>query len=381
MREQQTRHISVGCLIDGSGGPVKRKVAITVDAKGEILAIGRPGDGLPSWQHSTDDLGFATVVPPLVDCSLQLGRSPAVDAPVRSFYEADAEQRRAMVERHLKYCCTHGVLAVADGDDPHGLVAPLRGRPASPNPALVTVRAAGLLVRSWRDWQRISLEEVDFLRLAYGPALAPGSSHASLVRRDSRLSREELFSILAHRGGKKAVVVANGVQAVADVLQAGCDVVEQGYGMGKDNLQRLADQGTLWLPSLVLAKNGLDSSRSGGAVCCRFSQCYAAPGKGDPGAAAYWQRMLAEQSAQVALAARLGVNMAIGTGAGAPGVLHGEAVVEEIKLMRKAGLSLEATIRCASVNGAAFLGLDRLGPLKPGARATFLVVRGGLERP
>ncbi|HHK60615.1 MAG TPA: amidohydrolase, partial [Desulfobacterales bacterium] len=67
-------------------------------------------------------------------------------------------------------------------------------------------------------------------------------------------------------------------------------------------------------------------------------------------------------------------------GAGAPGVLHGEAVVEEIKLMRKAGLSLEAAIRCASANGAAFLGLDRLGPLKPGARATFLVVRGGPQQ-
>lgn len=84
--------------------------------------------------------------------------------------------------------------------------------------------------------------------------------------------------------------MANGSQQVEEALEAGCDAIEQGYGMGEDNLRKMAEKDVLWIPSLLRAKNALDSAGSGGSVCCRFSQRYVAPGKPLPGAEALWKR-------------------------------------------------------------------------------------------
>lgn len=72
--------------------------------------------------------------------------------------------------------------------------------------------------------------------------------------------------------------------------------------------------------------------------------------------------------------------MALGTGAGSTGILHGESMLEEMKLFIKAGYSLPETIRCASENGARFFGMERLGQLAVGRRATFLITRGAVQQ-
>ncbi|KAB2887964.1 MAG: amidohydrolase family protein, partial [Desulfobulbaceae bacterium] len=214
----------------------------------------------------------------------------------------------------------------------------------------------------------------DYLRILYtagiGDAAAPSP----------RLGPDDLRFLLRQRGGRKAVVVANGRQAVAEALAVGCDAIEQGYGMGGENVRTMAAQGVLWLPGLLLAKNALDGAGSGGDVCCRFSQRYVAPGKPVPGAEAFWKKTLADQLDLLRQAGEAGVKTAIGTGAGNPGILHGESVVEEMKLFVKAGWSLAATIRCASAEGAEFFGMDGLGRLEVGRRATFLVVRGTVQQ-
>lgn len=61
---------------------------------------------------------------------------------------------------------------------------------------------------------------------------------------------------------------------------------------------------------------------------------------------------------------------------GSVGILHGESMVEEMKLFLKAGYSLEETVRCASENGARFFGMEKLGVLTVGRPATFLITRG-----
>jgi imidazolonepropionase-like amidohydrolase len=90
--------------------------------------------------------------------------------------------------------------------------------------------------------------------------------------------------------------------------------------------------------------------------------------------------MLAGQLRQLRLAGQLGVTTALGTGAGSIGILHGESMVEEMKLFIKAGFSLEETIRCASENGAGFFGMERLGMLVVDRQATFLIARGTAQQ-
>ena len=351
----QSRYISAGGLIDGSGAAGRRNVFLEI-RDGIIRAIG-PLAERPAGAGETVDLSKFTIVPPLVDCSVSLAQSPSVDPQVRmAAAEAGFAAKAALAARHLRYCHDHGVLGVAEVGEPPGLAA--HSAAAMPGTPAVDMRIA----------------DRDFLRIIYSGSI--GGQEA----RDPQPGREGLFGILQQRGGKKAVVVANGPERVAEALDAGCDAIEQGYAMGEANLARMAAMGVLWIPSVLTAQNGLLGSAGGGDVMCRFSMRYVAPGKPAPGAASFWKKMLAGQLAQLRLAKKLAVKTAVGTGAGSVGILHGESVAEEIKLFVKGGYTLEEAVRCGSVNGARFFGMEGLGELAAGRRATFLVARSAFHQ-
>jgi imidazolonepropionase-like amidohydrolase len=71
--------------------------------------------------------------------------------------------------------------------------------------------------------------------------------------------------------------------------------------------------------------------------------------------------------------------MALGTDAGSVGVRHGRAVLEELRLFSDAGLSIQETVRCATLNGARLLGLEKMGLLASGMEATLIAVNGKPE--
>lgn len=367
----ETRFIVAGSFIDGSGGEVRRNVFLQV-ADTIITGIGPAADLPLHDRQAIDDFSHCIVLPPLVDCSVSLSRSPSVDSQARlAAEEAAPTERSAMLARHLRDCHAHGVLGVADSDDATGLVAQYRegmGQGSS-----IDIRCSGPLCRS-RHSAAANPAGRDFLKIGYSNSIEDEESPYP------PLTPQDLARILEQRDGRKAVVVANGAQQVAEALAAGCDAIEQGYNMGEDNLRTMAKQGVLWIPSVLRAKNGLDGASSGGDVCCRFSTRYVAPGKPVPGAEAFWRKMLAEQLAQLRSARELGVKTAVGTGAGSVGILHGESMAEEMKLFLKAGYSLEETIRCGSENGARFFGMEKLGRLTVGRKATFLIARGTVQQ-
>ena len=363
-----TRFIVAGNFIDGSGADVRRNVFLEIK-DGCIAAIGSAANLSRNDGAAIDDFSHCTLVPALVDCSVSLSQSPSVDRQVRlSFAESGFEKIGALFERHIGYCHAHGVLGVADSDDPTALVE--RGLKGRNQGNIIAIRTSGRLCRSRQDWAADNSSAADFLKIDYS-----GNIEDEETARFQR-NHEDLCHMLRQHRGKRRVVVANVQQPVAEALAAGCDAIEQGYLMGEDNLRKMAENDVLWIPSVLRAKNALDSSSSGGDVCCRFSQRYVAPGQAAPGAEAFWKKMLADQLTQLRFARKLGVTTAVGTGAGSAGILHGESMVEEMKLFIKAGYSLEATIRCASDNGARFFGMEQLGTLTVGRKATFLITRG-----
>jgi imidazolonepropionase-like amidohydrolase len=366
------RFILAGSFIDGSGGEVRRNVFLTVQA-GIIIAIGSATD-LPRHDGAEIvDFTHCTIVPALVDCSVSLARSPAVDIRVRiATEEAGQAEKTAMVEKHILYCHAHGVLGVADSD----AITDLKEffQQGAPPGSIIDIRTAGRVCRTGQDCPSNNPAAADFLKIGYSNNIEDQESSSP------RLNHEDLCNILQHRGDKKRVVVANGRQQVEEALGAGCDAIEQGYAMGEDNLRKMAEMGVLWIPSVLRAKNALVNASSGGDVCCRFSGRYVAPGKADPGAEIFFKKMLAEQLSQLRLARKLGVTTAVGTGAGSVGILHGESMVEEMKLFIKAGYSLAETIQCASEKGARFFNMENLGTLTVGRQATFLISRGGVSQ-
>jgi len=352
----ETQFILAGNLIDGRVGDVHRNAFMAV--KGTFITALGAAAQMPCHECSAIlDLSHCTILPALVDCSVSLSRSPSLDSRVRlRAEEAGSDETTAMIARHIRYCHTHGVLGVADNGDEGSLIR--QQREVAEQRSMIDIRTAGL----------------DFLRIAYS---------GNIEERDpgrNRVAHEDLRRILLNRDGKKTVVVANGRQMVAEALAIGCDAIEQGYGMGEENLRKMAEKNVLWIPSVLRAKNALDGTGTGGDVACRFSQRYAVPGNPDPGAEAYWKKTLAGQLAQLRMAKKLGVTTAVGTGAGGVGILHGESMVEEMKLFIRAGWSLVETIRCASANGAEFFGIEDLGVLAAGRKATFLISRGTVQQ-
>jgi len=352
----RTLYIKAGSLIDGSGAPLRRKVFLAIK-NGIITGIGPLAEFPRDETITVDDLSQYTIVPALVDCSVSLSHSPSVDSKVRlAIEQAGIAEKTTLAAQHIRYCRSHGILGLAESDDSIDLLDHLKK--GMPGKISIDLRTAGR----------------DFLRIVYADILENAEPSGS------GLTPEDLRSILQQKGDRKAVVVANGQQQVKEALAAGCDAVEQGYGMGDDNLRKMADMDVMWVPSVLLAKNGLQGAGSGGDVTCRFSRGYVAPGKADPGAEAFWEKMLAGQLAQLRLARELGLKTAVGTGAGNVGILHGESMVEEMKLFTRAGWSWEEVIRSASVIGAGFFGMEDLGVLAIGRKATFLAARGTVQQ-
>ena len=319
-----------------------------------------------------------TVLPPLVDAHVHLFLSGRGDPGLRrrQLDAAPGESFRHMaarIRRHLR----RGVLAVRDGGDHGALALALRDHPGPGRPNGFALRAAG---RAWHRAGRYGG--------AFGRGLAENRRLAEAVAAEGRgidqvkiinsginsltdfgrqtspqFDPDDLKAAVAeaHRRGLPVMVHANGKQPVAEALAAGCDSIEHGFFMGEDNMGRMADRGTFWVPT------------AGTMVGCR--DVLAAGSPEADGA----RRLLDHQVAQLARARALGVTVAAGTDAGSPGVRHGRAMAVELALMAAAGYTLGEVVRCAAVNGARLLGLARPGVLRPGAPADFIAVAGPPE--
>ena len=187
-------------------------------------------------------------------------------------------------------------------------------------------------------------------------------------------SRKEAFFLVnkAHSLGLKVMAHASSDEAVQMALQAGADTIEHGYFVQQSTLEQMAEKQVPWIPTLApvalqLEKNGLLGRRQRHII------------------AATWER----QGRALLLAHRLGVPLAVGTDAGAPGVDFGRSVIKEMQLWAEAGLPLQQILRSATLEGARVMGKEKeLGRIEPGKKPCLLVVRGnlredlfGLEKP
>lgn len=347
-----TRIIKAGRLIDGSGSEVQRESFIAIK-EGIISAIGQTSDLPENSAVPIDDFSHCIILPALIDCSVSLGKSPSIEK--RDDQELSYSQQQTLLNRNIKDYHSHGVLSVMENEEIETLLEDTKKE----NQADFSI-----------DIQTAK----NILKINYS------SSIDEVNESDPTLSYSDLINIIAEKGDRKVVVIANSQEQVTEAIDAGCDAIEQGYLLSRNNLEAMAEKGILWIPSLSRAQNGLNSSATGGDVCCRFSLRYAAPGKPTPGAEEFWLEMLATHLEKLQLAVKLGVKIAAGTGAGSRGILHGESVLDEIKLFIKAGFSLEKAIEAASTNGADFCKTGGFSSISVGKPATFLITRGSVKQ-
>ncbi len=319
------------------------------------------------------DFTDCTILPGLVDAHVHLSMSGTTDPETRQWQlDADYAGMAPVISGHIRDLLAHGVVAVRDGGDHHGHVHRYRLDHGDACP--LAVRTAG---RAWHRKGRYGrlIGRFPAEGQSLGEAVSAGTDaidHLKIVNSGlnsltgfgketaPQFGAEELAAAVraASARGWPVMVHANGREPVRMAVEAGCRSIEHGFFMGEDNLKRMADRGTFWVPT------------------AGTMTAYAAtlPGGGAESDGA--RRNAEAQLEQLARARELGVRVALGTDAGSMGVFHGAGVIEEMRLLMSAGYSITEAIRCAATNGAELLNLPEAGPLKAGRSATFAAVDG-----
>lgn len=371
-----TVQLRIGWLFDGCSDSGHKDMLLTITGD-RFTAVEQYHPNLVISKDRFQDLSACMIVPPLIDCHVHLCMSGTIDQKIRQAQlTAGYEDLLPVIDRHVYHLFSHGVLAVRDGGDRGDYVHRyLAEQPGNPEMVIETPgrgfhrrerygRLIGRAVSpeetpagnyekdcgpSPARWVKVINSGLNSLK-DYARETAPQFSVAEL----SELVRA------AQRHGRKVMVHANGDEPVRRAIEAGCHSIEHGFFMGGDNLKRMADAGVFWVPTLYTMK----AYRNNLAFVSASAD------------AQVLDATIGQQLEQLALARELGVRVAVGSDSGSLGVLHGESLVEEIKLYRQVGFSMGEVMRCVSANGAELLGLADFGRISTGTKASFLIARG-----
>lgn len=315
------------------------------------------------------DFSHLTLLPGLIDCHIHL----ALDGV--DFQQATAQWERpedleVRISLELERYLANGVLVVRDGGDRPGI-------------ALRTAKA--LQEGKLNGPQILASGQAITRKGKYGYFLGAGinspAEAGEFMERQAGLGVSQIkivtsgivsfseygrvgplqFSLaelgymvdIAHQLGLKVMAHASSEEAVITCLQAGVDSIEHGYFLSTDSLKAMAHQGVAWLPTVVPVANQVLKAN------CRAGYTL--------GQVEVISRTYREHQEKLNLAHHLGVPLAIGTDAGASGVLHGYAHLEEMQLFAEAGLDTVTVLQAATSQAAKVLGLEkRYGTIAPG---------------
>ncbi|MBU0943912.1 MAG: amidohydrolase family protein [Proteobacteria bacterium] len=369
------RYIKVGWLVDGSGRAIQEQMLLTVK-NGVFTDIDRYEEPNGLDPAIVTDLSLCTILPPFVDCHVHLCMSGTTDQDARKQQlTADYAAIRPRIAEHLHDHFSHGVLAIRDGGDRQGHALRYKNETVAARKEPLILQVAG---RAWHKKGRYGAligrycQNNESLSSAFSRE-NDSIDHVKLVnsglnslrvfghQTSPQFSADEIRELIiqAHLRGKKVMVHANGQLPVRLALEAGCDSIEHGFFMGRDNLKLMAEMKTTWVPTAFTMKSYADTLEPHDTQIER----------------SVVEKNLQHQLKQISLARDFGVPIALGTDAGSKGVLHGESVGEELKLLMKAGCSMPEAVRCATCNGAKLLGIEEIGLIAKGKPANFLVIR------
>lgn len=129
------------------------------------------------------------------------------------------------------------------------------------------------------------------------------------------LEKEEIrwMTEIAHEEGLSVMSHTNGAENVIRAAEAGVDSVEHGNFQNAESVQALSEYKVIWVPTTVTVKNLIG--------CGRFQD-------------QVLKEIYADVCNNIRLARQAGVQLALGSDAGAYCVHHGSGIVEELESFR-----------------------------------------------
>ncbi len=375
--------IFAGWLIDGTGKPALKNVIIKIEKGAVVKIVKSDSESKIHFQKTAKgyaDFSDYTVLPALVDSHVHLSMSGTPDLKVRQHQlEADFEEIKPVIDAHIYNHMSYGIVAVRDGGDHLGHAMRYRNQCFDFQKMPLHMKVAGkawkrqgrygkLIGRSPQKGETLAeaiqkeLLELYPIRPDHIKIVNSGINSLKKFGKQTlpQFSLEEMKEAVkvAQDHDLPVMVHANGYEPVKIAVESGCRSVEHGFFIGEDNFKRMADYGTCWVPTACTMKAYANTLQPESPEACAA------------------RKYLEHQLNQMALAKKLGVQMAVGTDAGSMGVNHGHAIIEELRLFMEAGFSLEQALSCSSKNGAHLLGMENSEHFSVSNSVSFFAVKG-----
>lgn len=330
---------------------------------GRVVSLG-DSTGTVSSYVDVIDLEKCYLLPGLVDAHVHLALN-AYNLPEAIDSWRDEASTRNRVAGVLQRFLEAGVTRVRDGGDAAGIGSMARKMVEDEGFLGPHIEACGYAVYKKGQYGEFlgpgasSLEEI-FQQV---DKIAKYTRHLKICQSgivsfktyghvgEPQFSLEELTKIVgyAHEKGLLVMAHASGPEAVEIAVKARVGTIEHGYYLSEDQIKLMAEQGTIWVPTLSPLANLVDN-----------------PEFLYPGADLDLIRGAVEdQKSKIAMAYGEGVKIAVGTDAGAVGVPHGTSIYDEIEHMVSAGLSRKAVFEGACLTGREVLGEASLDFTEP----------------
>ncbi|MCX6876752.1 MAG: amidohydrolase family protein [Verrucomicrobia bacterium] len=291
------------------------------------------------------------VMPGLVEAHAHLFLDGAeLDFQARQNHlKAPREAMLAVGRRSLRQHLEAGITLVRDAGDLHGINTQLKAESSASRPDLPEIISAGRALRKAGGYGSfMAIEATDaasIVRVLH--ELAPTADQLKILltgiidfeRGQMKggvqfdLSETRLIVRTARDLGRRTFAHCSGPDGLKLAVEAGLDCIEHGFFMERDILCAMADRRIAWVPTFS-------------PVYFQYEHPERA-GWNAQTVAGLW-RILEQHFEHVALAAELGVPILAGSDAGSYGVAHGHGLVDELFLLRRAGLPLAAVLESAT---------------------------------
>lgn len=184
-----------------------------------------------------------------------------------------------------------------------------------------------------------------------------------MVTTEPQMTTDEILQLVAAAKsfGRQTFAHASGDVGIDRVIDGGVDSVEHGFFVRDDQLARMRDRQTAWVPTFAPVQEQVDHADRMGW---------------DAEVVANLRGILDRHGASLARAHEMGVLIVAGSDAGSVGVAHALGLLYEMELMERAGMPAISVVNAATgVSSGRFGYREKIGRIEPGYLGRFILTR------
>ena len=269
---------------------------------------------------------------------------------VRADYlKAPRAEMLAVARRNVAANLAAGITLVRDAGDIHGINTQIKAECATRSDVVPAICSAGRALRKAKRYGSfMAVETTDRDSIVQTiRQLAPQADQLKILLTgiidfengtmkggvQFDLEETKLIVQTAHELGLRTFAHCSGADGLRIALAAGIDCIEHGFFMEPEFVRQMAEAGTAWVPTFLPVYFQYDQPQHCGWNAATVAKLWT---------------ILERHFAMIGLAGQLGVPVLTGSDAGSYGVPHGRGLIEELFLLRRAGLPVEKVLAAAT---------------------------------